>query len=180
MYQDLDSLFRTPQPLLTFYYAEEEPKITTCGGTTKKGCQGKKCIVRRQFPVDLKETMISYMVYADLPGYAKEQIHLDFDEGERTLHISARKKTAPMETEQMDDAISVKSSGSTHSSSAQQSASAERWIRRERPDGSGECERIIELPKDAVADAANASFVDGVLIVTIPRQPPKKHSIAFA
>lgn len=128
----------------------------------KKGMLGSKKQCRRSFPIDLKETEPNYYVYADLPGYNKDQIQIEFDDGERTLHILA--KQSP--TVDSNDGASEKSNLS------------ETWLKRERPDLlATECERYVELPKDAVAEQASADLIDGVLKVTIPRQLPKRYAI---
>ena len=105
----------------------------------------------RPFPVDLVESVENYVIYADLPGYRREHINLDFDEGERLLHITAKHTDAPQDAT---------------------------WLHRERADVlTSDRERFIELPKDAVAEDAQASLTDGVLTVRVPRQQLKRLQI---
>ena len=179
--RDIDGVFATP--FVRFYYTpadDDETEDSTPGrqkcasacGKQQKYCNKKSA----RIPLDVRESEGYYEIIADLPGYAKELIHLDFDEGDRTLQIIAKPSgaTPSVEAPTADsDSMSIKSSGST-------SKGTERWIVRERLDWAvTECERKVDLPKDAVAEQATAAFVDGVLTVRIPRQLPRRHAIAL-
>lgn len=184
--RDIDNIFATP--FVRFYYtptddeemmdaASPKQKCTTpCG--KQANCKSKKSC---RIPIDVRESETCYEIMADLPGYPKEMIHLDFDEGDRTLHIIAKPTPAsPSQEFTATTTTTADSDTASIKSNASQSKAAERWIVRERPDRTvTECERKVDLPKDAVAEQATAAFVDGVLTVRIPRQLPKKHTIAL-
>lgn len=165
--------FEGIRPFITFCYdpAQDGPGHKAGGGSKKKMTQQ----VRRPFPIDVKETETYYIIYADLPGYTKEHVSINFDDGERTLHILARRSATTAMTEDRSPAR-TESPASTIGS-----AEKERWLRRERPDiNAAECERFVELPADAVAEQACASLTDGVLRVEIPRQLPKRYQIQLS
>lgn len=126
----------------------------------KKNIRNNHC----SFPIDLKETETDYVIYADLPGCTKDNVGIDFDDGERILHIITKPSESSLSTPTEQNSTS--------------SPNIERWLRRERSTiMTGEAERYVELPKDAVAEQANASLVDGVLEVRVPRQLPKRYNI---
>lgn len=58
--------------------------------------------------------------------------------------------------------------------------SGEKYLHRERAELRAiNLQRHVELPRDAVAENAEASLLDGVLTIRIPRQQPKRHQIAL-
>jgi len=96
-------------------------------------------LMRGNFRVDLKETEDSYLVEADLPGVKKENINIEYDNG--NLTISAKR----------DEALEDKK---------------ENYVRRERH--YGEFKRSLYI-KNVDENKINASFTDGVLKVTLPK-----------
>lgn len=170
---DLESL----RPFVTLYYdsaQDGQGHGASCGAKKRTTPQA-----RRQFPIDVRETETCYVICADLPGYGREQVAINFDDGERTLHILAKRPAAVSTSG--DQPSERAASPVAAASQTAGSIGKERWLRRERPDiGATECERYIELPADAVAEQAHASLVDGVLQVEIPRQLPKRYQIQLA
>lgn len=91
------------------------------------------------FKVDLKETEDNYLVEADLPGVKKENINIEFHNG--NLTISAKR----------DETVEDKK---------------ENYVRRERH--YGEFKRSLYI-KNVDENKINAFFNDGVLRVTLPK-----------
>jgi len=87
----------------------------------------------------LKETEDNYLVEADLPGVKKENINIEFHNG--NLTISAKR----------DETVEDKK---------------ENYVRRERH--YGEFKRSLYI-KNVDENKINASFNDGVLRVTLPK-----------
>lgn len=96
-----------------------------------------------QMDVDVRDGDEEFVIVADLPGFEKEDIDLAIDE--RTLVISTSRETH----EESDD-----ESGE--------------YIRRERRHES--MRRTLRLPETVMADDATASYKNGVLTVTIPKE----------
>lgn len=92
------------------------------------------------FRVDLKETEQAYLVEADLPGAAKEDIAVQY--ANNYLTISAKREAGHEETQG-------------------------NYLRRERR--YGQLQRSFYV-SNVVEDKINAAFKDGVLTVTLPKQ----------
>lgn len=91
------------------------------------------------FNVDVKETDDAYLVEADLPGMKKDAINLEYKEG--YLTISAKR----------DDVVEDKKDS---------------YVRRERRYGEFKRSFYVDnIEKDKI----NASFNDGVLKITLPK-----------
>ena len=95
--------------------------------------------------VDVYEEKDSFVVKAELPGVAKEDISLDVED---------RVMTLKGETEQDNE------------------VKEENYYRRERVSGS--FERAFTLPADVDPESINAEYKDGVLTVTIPKPEKQK------
>ncbi|MDS0296346.1 archaeal heat shock protein Hsp14 [Halogeometricum luteum] len=95
----------------------------------------------RDVSVDVSETDDTIVVTADLPGYEKEDI--DISASGRELTISAERSAADEE-------------------------SGDRYIRRERTRSS--VERSLTLPEEVVEEEASATYNNGVLTVTLPKE----------
>ncbi len=87
----------------------------------------------------------AYRISIELPGVAEEDIHLSATD--ETLTVSGEK------IESRED-------------------QGETWYFSERQYGS--FRRTFRLPTDAQGSNAEASIKDGVLVVTVPRQPPEE------
>lgn len=123
-------------------------------------------------PVDLEDTGESFVVTADLPGFSADAIDVELT-GE-TLTISAERvdETAQEETDTSEaasgseDAKADEVEGKDEDTEAEESV--RRYIRRERTHRS--LSRSIRLPDSVDEDATTASYTNGVLTVTLPKQ----------
>lgn len=95
-----------------------------------------------QIKVDVKETDQGYSVQAEVPGVAKEDIHVSIDGNVVTL--SAEVKQSDTQT------------------------SNEKLLRSERYYGA--VSRSFQLPADIDQDTAKAKYDNGVLTLTLPKK----------
>lgn len=95
-------------------------------------------------PVDVADEGDAFVVTADLPGYAKEEIDLQLRDD--TLLVSAEHETSEA-TEAERDTV--------------------QYIRRERR--AEAAKRTVTLPEDVLEDEVSASYANGVLTVTLPK-----------
>jgi HSP20 family protein len=101
----------------------------------------------------IEETADAVKISAELPGLEEKDFELSVEEGVFTLRGEKRS-----EREEKDERAG--------------------WSRSER--SYGRFERRINLPADVQVDKASATFKNGVLHVTLPKQPeakPKTHAI---
>jgi HSP20 family protein len=91
-------------------------------------------------PLDISETDEEYIIRASLPGYKRDEIALEIDEG--VLTIGAHRSEEHVENN-------------------------ERFHRRERRFGS--VTRRLRLPDDLAEGDPNAEFADGVLTLRLPK-----------
>ena len=91
---------------------------------------------------DIRETNDKYIVEMDLPGYEKENINLELNNG--NLEISAK-----VEKEE-------------------NSEDEEKFVRRER--FYGECSRSFYVGEDITEEDINAEFKNGILKIEIPKK----------
>ncbi|MBC1520701.1 Hsp20/alpha crystallin family protein [Listeria aquatica] len=101
-----------------------------------------------QMNVDISETEENYQVKADLPGFNKEDIRVDFENGILTIKGQREKKA-----DVKDDAGN--------------------FIRRER--SSGSISRSFAL-QNVDASGVKADFVDGVLSIVLPKLENSDHT----
>jgi HSP20 family protein len=94
---------------------------------------------RASFPLDIEETESAYQLTADLPGLEKGDIGIDLHEN--TLTISAERK--------------------------EERAADGRPLWRER--AAGKLSRTVQLPQAVDADAVKATYVNGVLQLTMQK-----------
>jgi HSP20 family protein len=95
-----------------------------------------------QIRMDVKENSSQYAVHADLPGVAKEDIHVTIDGNTVSISAEVRKQT-----EQKD---------------------GERVLRRERH--VGRVSRSFALEQEVDEATASARYQDGVLELTLPKK----------
>ena len=98
------------------------------------------------FNTDIRETNTEYVLEADLPGFNKEDIHVDISAD--TLTISAERHSRHEDKEQKDS-----------------------YIRCERSYGS--FERSFSL-EGVDTDSVKAAFANGVLTLTLPKRTEPK------
>ena len=106
---------------------------------------------------DVRETDKGYMVDIDMPGFKKDDISLDLQNG--YLTVSAHRNSSP---DDKDD------NG--------------RWLRRERYAGS--CSRSFYVGEDVKESDIHASYRNGTLCIQVPKmqaqpQVESKHQIAI-
>ncbi len=101
---------------------------------------------RNLMRTDVKETDSAYELDVDLPGFAKEDIHIDLEQG--YLTISAAKS---LDKDQKDQ------NG--------------RYIRQERY--SGQCSRSFYIG-DVQPEQIQAKYENGILRLTVPKQDVKR------
>ena len=103
---------------------------------------------RHLMKTDIKEKKDKYIIEMDLPGYAKENIDLELNNG--YLEITAKVE------ENNDD-----------------TNEDEKFVRRER--FFGECSRSFYVGEDITEEDINAEFKNGTLKVEIPKkEEPEK------
>ena len=96
---------------------------------------------------DVRENKDSYDVFVDLPGFKKEDVKLDLDNG--YLTISAQRN------EELDD-----------------KDNEGRYIRQERATGS--CARSFYVGKELEPKDISAKFENGILTLHLPKAEAKK------
>ncbi len=95
---------------------------------------------------DIKEKKDKYIIDMDLPGYEKEGIKLNIQDGYLTVHASMHK-------EEKDEEKG-------------------KFVRKERY--LGECSRSFYVGKDVTEEEIKAKFRNGTLTVEVPRKEEKK------
>ncbi|MFX3630014.1 MAG: Hsp20/alpha crystallin family protein [Ectobacillus sp.] len=101
------------------------------------------------FAADVEETKEAYVIYADLPGFSKENIELDYHDNILTIKATRNEELE----EKKDDGT---------------------YIRKERSFGSYVRHFIVEGVNE---NEIKASFANGVLTVTLPKQAETKRRI---
>ena len=122
-------------------------------------------------PIDITERGSTYVITATVPGFRKEQISIEVEDG--VLTIAARRATA-----HESSACCTPDGGCTSESGSGTTATAESaepqvvWHRRERQ--ALDLERRIRLGDEIDVDAISATLADGILTVTVPQRPKKQ------
>ena len=98
------------------------------------------------FRTDISETADGYKLEADLPGFRKEDIHIDIDDD--ILSIQAEHKDSNDEKDDKGD-----------------------YIRRERYTGS--CQRSFYVGEDVTEEDIKAEFKHGILKLFVPKKEAK-------
>ena len=100
-----------------------------------------------EFKTDIQDKGDSYLLEADLPGFKKDEIHIELKNG--YLTISAAKGLDKDEK-----------------------APEGKYIRQERYTGA--CSRSFYVGTDLQPKDVSAKFTDGILELTFPKEAPKK------
>ena len=101
----------------------------------------------RLMSTDIKEKDGNYMIEMDLPGYEKENISIELENG--YLNVSAK---VDKSNEEKDE--------------------KENYIHRER--FCGECSRSFYVGENVTEEDVKASFKNGTLTLTVPKEEQKK------
>ena len=101
---------------------------------------------------DIKETETGYEMEIDLPGFRKDEVSVELNEG--YLTISAAKGLDKNEAE------------------SEEEAKKGNYIRRERY--SGACQRSFYVGEELTREDIKASFKHGILTLTIPKKEAKQ------
>lgn len=94
--------------------------------------------------VDVEEEADRFVVTADLPGYAKQDVRVEVDDAGLWIRAARERESEEKKA---------------------------RFVRRERR--SAAYERYLQLPEAVSPDGVRASYRDGVLSVTIPKAAPE-------
>lgn len=95
---------------------------------------------------DIKEKNGNYLIEMDLPGYEKENINIELENGYLKVSAKVDKNT-------------------------DESNEEENYIHRER--FFGECSRSFYVGDGLTEDDIKASFKNGILTLTVPKEEPK-------
>lgn len=95
---------------------------------------------------DIKENKNEYLIDIDLPGYEKENIQLNVENGYLTIHAITN-----TENEESNE---------------------EKFVRRERY--FGECSRSFYVGNDVEQEDIKASFKNGTLRIIVPKKEKRK------
>ena len=101
----------------------------------------------RLMKTDIKEKGDNYIIDVDLPGYEKENIEIEIENG----YLKVTAKT---------------------SQNIDESNEKERYIHKER--FYGECSRSFYVGENVKEDDVKASFKNGILSLCVPKQEQKK------
>ncbi len=95
---------------------------------------------------DIKEKKDKYVIDMDLPGYEKNDIKIDIQDGYLTVHANVNKE----ETEKDEG----------------------KYVRKERY--VGECSRSFYIGENVSEDEIKAKFKNGTLTIEVPKKDDKK------
>ncbi len=101
----------------------------------------------RLMKTDIKEKKDKYIIDVDLPGYEKENIEIEMENGYLKVTAKASKNIDESDEE-------------------------EKYIHKER--FYGECSRSFYVGDNVKEDDVKASFKNGILSLCIPKEEPKK------
>ncbi|MBT1174291.1 Hsp20/alpha crystallin family protein [Bifidobacterium sp. LC6] len=126
---------------------------------------------------DVRETANGYDVDIDMPGFKKDDIKLELNNGYLTVSASR--------TSEHEDKAPESANGENAQASDQKCACASdegRWLRRERYMGS--CSRSFYVGDDVKESDIHASYNNGTLCIQVPKiqaqpQVESKHQIAI-
>jgi HSP20 family protein len=101
---------------------------------------------------DIKSDEKSYVVEAELPGFKKEEINIDFKDNVLSI-VAVHNSEEKQPTETSDN-----------------SSSESKIVRKERNYSS--VSRSFSFNEEVVSDAITAKYENGVLLVTLPKKEP--------
>jgi HSP20 family protein len=115
-------------------------------------------------PIDVSEGEDGITVTANVPGFTKEEVGVEFHEGVLTISATRAEKRAE--------------STSCGTECCKTAAKPVRTLVRERPTSS--VRRALQLPERVSGEGIKADLADGVLTVTVPYTPrptPRRISV---
>ena len=95
---------------------------------------------------DIREVDGGFELDVELPGYKKEDVHVELESGNLTISAS-------------------------HEENVDEKDDKGNYIRRERRSGS--CRRTFYVGENVATEDIKAKFEDGVLKLTVPKEQPK-------
>ena len=98
---------------------------------------------------DIKENKDSYAIVVDLPGYDKDNIKIEVEDGYLTVHAATNN-----ETEEKEEG---------------------KFVRKERY--FGECSRSFYVGEAVETDDVKATFKNGILTLEIPKKKRRKNCL---
>ena len=100
----------------------------------------------KMMKTDIKEKKDKYLIDIDLPGYEKENINIEIEDGYLTVHATVSKNTDEKEEG--------------------------KFVRKER--FSGECSRSFYVGDGIKEEDIKAKFKNGILQLTFPKEVARK------
>lgn len=144
-----------------------------------------------RMPIDVHEDADGITVVADVPGFTKDEVHVEFHQGVLTMSAvrgnmaeTSQTEATQAETGKPTDAPKGDSccgAGSCCGSTAERAAATlprARTVIRER--SAVGVRRALQMPDRVTGDAITAELADGVLTVRLPyaaRPTPRKISV---
>jgi HSP20 family protein len=116
---------------------------------------------------DVVESDKEIAITADIPGMTKEEVKINIDPSTRVMTISGERKH-----EKIEPAPESKDSKEPHTTTQQKSTSQQFYRRYERSFGS--VQRSFNLPPNVDTSKINAKYENGVLKISVPKQPSVK------
>ena len=130
---------------------------------------------------DVRETDKGYDVDIDMPGFKKDDIKLELNNGYLTVSASRSSEHEDKAPESSDASASAQSARSGEKCACGSDESG-RWLRRERYMGS--CSRSVYVGDEVKESDIHASYNNGTLCIQVPKvqaqpQVESKHQIAI-
>jgi HSP20 family molecular chaperone IbpA len=141
--------------------------------------QAARTAATPSMPIDVHHTERAIVVEAEVPGFAKDDISVEFHEG--VLTIAATRAAQPVNAEKPAEQAENGCCGTTSSccGTASASATARRTVLRERSTPSS-VRRSLAMPDRVSGEGITAEICDGLLTVTLPfaaKPAPKRISV---
>ena len=137
---------------------------------------GAQATAAPSMPIDVVEREDGITVLANVPGFTRDDVAVEFHEGVLTIAASRGNTTTPAAAAKADCCGPSCCTGA-QADAAKQSKPA-RTVVRERP--MSNVRRAISMPDRVTGEGITAELADGVLTVTLPyaaRPTPKKISV---
>jgi HSP20 family molecular chaperone IbpA len=141
--------------------------------------QAARTAATPSMPIDVHHTERAIVVEAEVPGFAKEDISVEFHEG--VLTMAATRATQSPSAEKPAKQAEIGCCGSTNSCCGGDSATdtGRRTVLRERSAVTG-VRRSLAMPDRVSGEGITAEIRDGLLTVTLPfaaKPAPRRISV---